>query len=203
MKKETMMKGFLTNCLFILLGSLFIFSVGLSQAHALQDEPALSTICVNAFGDENGNGTQEANEGYIAGVTITVGNSSELAGQAVSTGTDKPVCFENIEPNTPYQVSQLLPNRLEMTTASSTTVTVDAGKTVGIQFGSRLRPVATPVVAGETVPSAGETADSPASDPAPTETASGLLAYSGIAVIILGVALLGGLLFWLLRRQTT
>ncbi|MEM7111684.1 MAG: hypothetical protein AAF614_04580 [Chloroflexota bacterium] len=169
---------------------------------AVQDD-ATGTICVNAFGDENGNGAQDANEGYVAGITFTVGNSDELVGQAVSTGTSNPVCFEGVKANIEYQVSQTLPNRLEMTTASNTAVSVEAGNTVGIQFGSRLRleqPAQVDTPPQETQP---EEPGSEGVDTATPAPANGLLAYSGLAAIVLGVLLLGVILFWLLRRQTT
>ncbi|MCA9997540.1 MAG: hypothetical protein KDE56_17395 [Anaerolineales bacterium] len=173
------------------------------------------TVCVNAFSDENGNGQHDSNEGYIGGVTFTVGNSSTLVGQAVSSGTDKPVCFAGVEPGT-YQVSQILPNRLEMTTAGNATIAVEEGGTVGLEFGSRLRldngetavSDTSTTTGGETGESSGgETAVSPGeatTTPETTPAESGsLLANSGLIIIGLGIVLLGGLLFWLLRRQTS
>lgn len=164
------------------------------------------TVCVNAFADENGNGQHDATEGYVGGVTFTVGNTSELVGQGVSSGTETPVCFEGIAPGQ-YQVSQTLPNRLEMTTVSHATIDVVAGSPIGIEFGSRLRlgggETAVAAAGGETAGSGEETAVASPSDPAaPAESGSSLLANSGLIIIGLGVVLLGGLLFWLLRRQT-
>lgn len=173
------------------------------------------TVCVNAFSDENGNGQHDGNEGYVGGVTFTVGNANTLVGQGVSSGTDKPVCFAGVEPGT-YQVSQILPNRLEMTTAGNATIAVEEGGTVGLEFGSRLRldngetAVADTgsATGGETGGatgegnSGGETAVSPSEPTTPAESSSSLLANSGLIIIGLGIVLLGGLLFLILRRQT-
>lgn len=167
------------------------------------------TVCVNAFSDDNGNGQHDGNEGYVGGVTFTVGNVSTLVGQAVSSGTDQPVCFAGVVPGS-YQVSQILPNRLEMTTAGNATITVEEGRSIGLEFGSRLRlegePTAVADAGGATGGEAGggETAVSPTAAPetAPAEPSPSLLANSGLIIIGAGIVLLGGLLFWLLRRQT-
>ncbi len=159
------------------------------------------TICVNAFLDENANGLHDPNEGYVTDVALTVAQGSRIIGQQVSTGTDKPVCFANLPPGE-YQVAQTVPAALESTTQSNATVQVADGQTVGLEFGSRLRTaqptataatdiasVPTPTIAGATDP--GTTADS-----APT-----WLVLIGLASVMVGIALLGGLLYLLLRRQ--
>ncbi|MCZ7673214.1 MAG: hypothetical protein M5U34_41920 [Chloroflexi bacterium] len=43
--------------------------------------PAGGTICANAFNDVNGNGLQDADEGFMAGVTFTVANPPPLWGR--------------------------------------------------------------------------------------------------------------------------
>lgn len=158
-------------------------------------------ICVNAFNDENANGAQEANEGYIAGVTFTVANDVAIVGQAVSTGSEEPRCFEGVEPGE-YQVAQTLPSRLEPTTASNATVIVEEGKTVGLAFGSRLRLEQGQPGAGPNEPQA--TAESGATTTPGDETAAGsgtnFVTVASLIAIVLVVVVLGAVLFWLLRR---
>jgi hypothetical protein len=165
--------------------------------------PAGGTICVNAFADENGNGLHEANEGYMAGVTFTVATADAIVGQAISTGTADPICFSDLPPGQ-YQVAQQIPGRLELTTAANATIAVTEGQTVGLEFGSRLRPLS--VAGGEApAPDPAEGVDAPptsavaAPEPAPAPRA-GIAAVVGLVVIGLAAVLLAGLLFMLLRR---
>lgn len=161
------------------------------------------TICVNAFHDENGNGQRESSEGYMAGVTFTVATQTEIVGQTVSEGMPDPKCFQGLAPG-PYQVGQQVPDRLEMTTAGNAAIAVAAGKTIGLEFGSRLRQEEQ----GSAPPSGGEGSDNGDPDASGqtggTENGSDsgldLLSLSGLGVILLGVVLLGVLLFLILRR---
>lgn len=162
-----------------------------------------STICVNAFLDPNGNGLHDADEGYVAGVTMTVAQGAALIGQAVSTGNEAPICFGNLLAGT-YQVGQTLPPSLEMTTQANATINVGEGQTVGLEFGSRLRATATAegqATATEIATGGAVTATAPATG---NETGTGgtpnWLVYVGIGAILVGIALLGALLFTLLRK---
>ena len=161
-------------------------------------------VCVNAFADDNANGIRDEAESYIAGITFQVGSLETVVGQAVSTGTVDPICFEGVTPGS-YQVSQIVPARLQMTTAPNATIQVEEGKTYGIEFGSRIAPagissndtaspdtiasdVIIPTVAPEVVAQSSDEGFS-------------LLAYSGLFVLVLGVIGLGVLIFIALRRQ--
>jgi len=153
------------------------------------------TICVNAFHDENANGLHDANEGYMAGVTFSVANNVAIVGQAISDGSEIPTCFQALEPGA-YQVAQEVPGRLEITTAANAVVSVAANMTTGLEFGSRLRqeePAADPAAPATAVPVGEEVAAA--------DGGIDFVAISGLAVILIGVLLLGTLLFFLLRRQ--
>lgn len=165
------------------------------------------TICVNAFADANANGVRDANEGYMGNVTFTVGNNEQVVGQAVSTGTDSPFCFEGLEPGT-YQVAQMVPGRLEMTTAANASISVEEGQTVGVEFGSRVRmedsaaPTPADEVAGvdqPTVPAAEQSGETAVEE----NVGFNLAAISGLIVMIVAVLLLGVLIFLVLRRSAT
>lgn len=177
------------------------------------EPPKGGRVCVNAFDDRNANGVHDADEGYMAGITFQVANTETMIGQAISAGTADPYCFEEVLPGS-YQVVQLLPGRLEMTTASAAAINVEVGKTVGLEFGSRLvlpGMSSTDTSSPDTVSSESATAVADASTnvtPASETTATatndgpGLGSYLGLGVLVVGVILLGGLLFMLLRRQT-
>ncbi len=161
-----------------------------------------SAVCVNAFLDTNGNGLHDADEGYVAGVTLTVAQGTMIIGQAVSTGSEDPICFGNL-PAGAYQVGQTLPPSLEMTTQANATVNVGEGQTVGLEFGSRIR--ATPTAGAQpditaTAVAGVATATVPAGGDAATGGTPNWLVYLGIGAIVIGVILLGVLLFTLLRR---
>lgn len=167
---------------------------------AVSPTPAgTATICVNAFLDANGNGLHDADEAYVAGVTLTVAQGNRLIGQAVSPGTDQPICFANLPAGT-YEVAQTLPPALELTTQANATVVVAEGQTIGLEFGSR--PRTTPTTAPEATP-AEATAEPTATTPPTGGTSDGgpgWLVFLGLGAIVIGIALLGVLLFMLLRR---
>jgi hypothetical protein len=158
------------------------------------------TICVNAFHDENGNGLQDPNEGYMAGVTVIVAGESAVVGQAISTGMETPTCFQGLAPGS-YQVAQQVPGRLQMTTAANAVVNASDGKTVMLAFGSKLRQSDGLSGAGS-APDAGATTASPGGETDESAPATGFdpLALSGLGVILIGLLLLGVLLFFFLRR---
>ncbi len=178
--------------------------------------PAGGSICVNAFGDINGNGQNDANEGFMAGIRFTVAQGSSIIGEGISSGTDSPVCFNELNPGN-YQVAQTLPDALEMTTVGNTAVDVSQGKTVRLAFGSRVRaapPTAVPVATQADAVAAGSGTDSGATTDGAT-TGSGALepATSGddfstleivaLAIISVAVLLLGGVVFLLLRQRSS
>jgi hypothetical protein len=157
-----------------------------------------SAICVNAFLDANGNGLHDADESYVAGVTLTVAQGNALIGQAVSTGTETPLCFGELPAGT-YQAAQTLPPMLEMTTQANATVEVGPGQTVGLEFGSRLRPTAMAETETAATPTPAVAATA-VRDQAGTGGAPDWLVYLGLGAILIGVLLLGALLFIVLRR---
>ncbi len=163
--------------------------------------PSGGIICVNAFVDDNANGQRDASEGYMAGVTISIADNTQVLHQVISAGTADPVCFEGIAPGN-YQIAQTIPGRLEMTTSANAALTIEQGKTYGVEFGSRVRPTesaapATEVASNNPTPQA--TAVSP--DATPTEDSSpDWLAVSGVAILGIAVILLAVLIFMVLRR---
>lgn len=160
-----------------------------------------SSICVNAFLDTNGSGLHDADEGNVAGITMTVAQGTTIVGQAVSTGMGDPVCFNNLLPGV-YQVGQTLPATLEMTTQGNATVTLGEGQTIGLEFGSRVRE--TEPAGGQPTATSDAVADTAATatPPATGNTAGGTswLVYLGVGAMVIGAALLGALLYALLHK---
>ncbi|NCF64629.1 MAG: hypothetical protein GWP61_01560 [Chloroflexi bacterium] len=155
------------------------------------------TICVNAFHDENANGIIDPSEGYMAGVTLFVADEEVVVGQAVSEGSDAPQCFGGLESGS-YEVSQQVSDRLEMTTAENAMVALSDGKSLQVEFGSRLQQEDTGSPSEEgSNESEGANAQSGEGAEDGGLAPMGLI---GLAVIVAGVILLGVLIFFLLRR---
>ena len=167
--------------------------------------PPGGAVCVNAFADDNANGLHDDDEGYMGNVTFSLASDDQVVGQAVSPGSDSPVCFDGLEPGT-YEIAQIVPSRLEMTTAANASIAVEEGQTVGVEFGSRIRTNATvsaetastDTVASNVTPASLDDVD--VEEPAAASGGSNLATLSGLVVLILAVVLLGVLIFLVLRR---
>jgi len=174
-----------------------------ASATPLSPTPAgSSTLCVNAFLDANGNGLRDADEGYVAGVTLTVAQGATIAGQAVSTGQEEPLCFGNL-PAGRYEVAQTLPPTLEATTQPNAVIDVAEGQTIALEFGSRPRTTPTAAPPPPTADATQLTATAVAAGTGGETTGEGgpgWLVYLGLGAIVVGVALLGWLLYTMLRR---
>lgn len=163
-------------------------------------------ICLNAFSDANANGLHEAAEGYMAGVTFTIAQNDQVLTQGVSQGTSTPICFESI-PAGSYQVAQIVPRTLEMTTAASITIDVTDGETIGLEFGSRVKPAeeATQAVSANATTEAAATATSGAVTIVESNDDEGgrfdVLALVGLGILALAVLLLGVLIVVLVRQR--
>jgi hypothetical protein len=166
---------------------------GSTESEAEMSSISGSMICVNAFHDENANGVIDPNEGYMAGVTLAIASGSDQVGQILSTGSDIPTCFNGLDPG-PYEASQQVSDRLEMTTAESVMLTVTDGQAMQVEFGSRLDMGDT-----ESAPS-GDGDSSVQTEEGADESGLDLLTLGGLAAVVLGVILLGVVIFFLLRR---
>lgn len=172
------------------------------------ETPVTTSICVNAYSDDNANGSKDPNEGYMGGVTFTIATSTTLVGQAVSTGTDTPICFEGLEPGQ-YIVSQIVPASLQLTTASSASIGVAAGETRGLEFGSRIIVDSPTAVSTEVANlpdgNGGQTGETLQPTPPPTAVdesgGTNWVLIGGIALMAIAVLLLGGVFVLLLRGQ--
>lgn len=170
--------------------------------------PTGGTICVNAFADSDGDGQRSEEEGFMAGVTFTIAQGDEVVTQGVSTGTDNPLCFEELEGGS-YRVAQILPRNLETTTAPDATIDVEEGSSVSLEFGSRFETteevaeVPSPTSEGDDGSAApdGSESEDEADGNAAGDSEVNLLALSGLCAILVAIGLLGALIFFLLRQR--
>jgi cobalamin biosynthesis Mg chelatase CobN len=151
----------------------------------------------------------------MAGVTFTIARDNEIVTQGVSTGTDNPLCFEELDTGS-YQVAQILPRNLETTTAPSTSVDVEEGSSVSLEFGSRFE-TAEEVANANTNDNGSTGADGDGASPTTGENGNendneadgdaaqdgsgvNLLAVGGLVVILVAILVLGALIFILIRQ---
>jgi hypothetical protein len=141
----------------------------------------------------------------MAAVTFTIADDGGVVTQGISTGSNSALCFEGLDEGT-YTVAQVVPRTLELTTAPTIDINVTEGETVGLEFGSRIRPAAT---ATQAVSEAPPTSDAPQptaavvtiDEPADDDGGPDLLALSGLGVMLVAVLLLAVLIILLLRQQ--
>lgn len=182
--------------------------------------PAGGTICINSFADTNANGRRDDTEGYMAGIRFTIARGSAVVAEGVATGTESAVCTSELEPGS-YQVAQILPDSLEMTTAGNTLIDIAQGQEIGLEFGSRIRqvqpetvpPTATAVAqvesaaAGDDSTAGQQPVDNSVSgaiedgDQADSGSGLGVIEMVIIAVMVIAVILLGAVVYLLMRQQ--
>ena len=166
-------------------------------------EPAKGgIICANAFADTNGNGLRDEDEGYMAGVTFSVGQENAVIAQGVSIGSSTPICFEELDPGT-YIVGQQVPRNLEMTTAPTATVDLTAGSVISLEFGSRVKIDSDGDEISEVVPTTeGGEPSTPDEGSGSNDGGTNPLAIVGLIAIIIAIVLLVVLIVVLLRQQS-
>ena len=156
----------------------------------------------------------------MAGIRFTIARGSAVVAEGVATGTESAVCTSELEPGS-YQVAQILPDSLEMTTAGNTLIDIAQGQEIGLEFGSRIRqvqaeaalPTATAIAqvesaaAGDNGAASQQPVDSENSgaieNAAQADDGSGLgvIEMVIIAVMVIAVILLGAVVYLLMRQQ--
>jgi hypothetical protein len=163
------------------------------------EPPETGILCSNAFADANGNGQRDPEEGFMAGVTFTVGQAGQVVATGISTGSDTAVCFENLLPGD-YVVGQQIPRHLVMTTAPSANIAVTAGTTISLEYGSWFREEsneqATPTPETDADAGGNSDAGNDAGNSGP-----GVLTIVGLVAIVLAILMMGALILILLRQQ--
>jgi hypothetical protein len=103
--------------------------------------PAPGAICALAFNDLNGNGQRDSGESLLAGATITLTNSRNVAvGVYTTTGVLEPYCFNGLAPDT-YRVEEQNPTGYSSTTPSVWTVSIFWDGVVTVPFGNQAQSI--------------------------------------------------------------
>jgi len=167
------------------------------------ETPSGGEICANAFADANKNGIHDIDEGWMAGVTLSLIQDEKVVGTGVSTGTEISVCFQQLSGI--YHIAQTVPRNLEMTNAPVTNpIEAVDGASHYVPFGSWFASETDGETVAEATP--GQGADNQGNS---GENESGSnddngtnpLALVGLGAIVLAIVLLGALIVILLRQQ--
>ncbi len=165
-------------------------------------EPAVGgEICANAFADANLNGIHDPDEGWMAGVTLSLIQSEQVIQSGVSTGIETAVCFANLTGI--YTVAQTVPRNLELTNAPvSNPIEASDGSSHYVPFGSWFSSEDGEAVVEVTPEGNGQGSTNP--DETNSGDGEGLnpLAIVGLGAIILAIILLAALIVILLRQQS-
>ncbi len=156
--------------------------------------PEGGAIRVSVFDDINGNGLRDADEPLLAGARIILlsADGSMLA-EHITDGLSETHTFDGLQPGT-YIVREEDPAGYASTSANEWSIPLEAAGESEVFFANRAQaptpaPVDIPPAGGIADPT-GET-EPPASQESDGGT-SGLIAYSGIAVALVAVAVLVG-----------
>ncbi len=168
---------------------LLLAAVPLAGAQADQGR-----ICVTAYNDANQNGTREPMEPLLADVVVTLQNEQAISvGNYVTTGQSEPYCFEGLAPG--VYLLNFSGGMVTPTGENDFAVTLTAGGIPAqVQFGAARTD--TLPVAGSGLP---ETSLVAADDNTVLRVA---LALAGALVVMVGLAAVGLLIFWLRYRRT-
>lgn len=167
------------------------------------EPPTGGEICANAFADANQNGVHDPDEGWMAGVTLSLIQNEQVIETGVSTGTETAVCFLNLSGI--YTVAQTVPRNLELTNAPvSNPIEAIDGSSHYVPFGSWFSSDTGGEDVAEVTPEdSGEGQGSSDKEDSSSGEDNGLnpLAIVGLGAIILAIILLAALIVILLRQQ--
>ena len=172
------------------------------------ETPPGGEICANAFADANKNGIHDIDEGWMAGVTLSLIQDEKVIGTGVSTGTDISVCFQQLTGI--YHIAQTVPRNLEMTNAPVTNpIEAVDGASHYVPFGSWFASEtdgetvaeATPGQGGDNQGNNGQDESGTSGDGSSSDDGTNPLALVGLGAIVLAIILLAALIVILLRQQ--
>jgi hypothetical protein len=169
------------------------------------EPPVGGEICANAFADANRNGIHDIDEGWMAGITLTLIPSEGEPQSGISSGTENAVCFVNLAGI--YTVGQTVPRNLAMTNAPvSNPIEAIDGSSHYVPFGSWFSSDTEEENIAEVTPdSGGDGQDStdPGDGSSTNDGGRDPLALIGLGAIVLAIVLLAVLIVVLLRQQKT
>jgi hypothetical protein len=163
--------------------------------------PPGGEICANTFADANLNGIHDPDEGWMAGITLSLIQNDQVIETGVSTGTEAAVCFVNLVGL--YSVAQTVPRTLELTNAPvSNPIDASDGSSHYVPFGSWFSSDTIGEPVAEVTPEE-ITVDLVVQEESDSSQEDGLnpLAIVGLGAIVLAIILLAVLIVILLRQQ--
>jgi len=105
-------------------------------ATAAASAPALGGLCVQSFNDRNANGAYDGNEEFVGNIKFVVLTGATEVTTYTTNGTNEPYCFPDLAPGR-YVVRVDLPKNYKPTTDEQFGVTLTAGQTVNVSFGTQ------------------------------------------------------------------
>jgi len=106
------------------------------EATAVASAREIGGLCVQAFNDRNASGAYDANEEFVGSIKFTVLSGATEVTTYTTNGTDEPHCFADLAPGR-YVVRADLPTNYKPTTDEQFGVTLTAGQTVNVSFGTQ------------------------------------------------------------------
>ncbi len=100
--------------------------------------PGDGGICVTLYGDTNGNGIRDPDEGLIAGGVFGLFDAATIAelGSYITDGASEPHCFSELASGN-YRVTSEVPESYTQTTRNDWDLTLAAGSTANLEFGAQ------------------------------------------------------------------
>lgn len=125
---------------------------------AIEQEKTDVSICLVAYDDANENGVHDAGEELRPDVAFTISDGEKVVTNYVTDGTSEPFCVEGI-PSGSYRVTRSKLTNEILTTPGDRAVSLTAGSSLDLVFGSYVTEDTLAVVSAETPVTASLTSD--------------------------------------------
>jgi LysM repeat protein len=106
-----------------------------ANTEATETETETASICLTAYNDENQNGTHDADEPLRSAVAFTISDVEKVVSNYVTDGASEPFCVEGLAPGS-YNITRSIATGEVTTSASDQTVSLTAGESTTLEFGS-------------------------------------------------------------------
>lgn len=163
------------------------------------EEPSGASICLSAFKDANQDGARDEDEPLRSAVAFTISDVEKVVSNYVTDGASEPFCIQGLAPGN-YQITRSIASGEVITNESSQTVSLEAGQSKTLEFGSHQDSNA---VAQLELASASSSSNSLAGSTVGAQDGEGEGGVSGvfIAAVVIAVLLLVGVLVIILTAR--
>lgn len=168
------------------------------ETATVEQENSDVSICLVAYDDANENGVQDAGEELRPDVAFTISDGEKVVSNYVTDGTSEPFCVQGISAGS-YRVTRSKLTNEILTTPGDRAVSLTAGSSLDLVFGSYINEQTLAKVSAET-----PTMESLAGDEVVEPESDGTLTTVIIAAAIVAVLLFAALVILVVRgrRQT-